>query len=386
MSNINLGILFGGRSVEHDVSILTGMQAYSAVNTSKYNAIPVYLGRDNLWFIGDDIRSIEFFRQQSIPTSKLTRVYPCPDPALGKLKLIECEPRGLLKKPKSVTLDCILLATHGSFVEDGSLQGLLDMADVPYVGSGVSASAVGMDKLIFKSVMITKGLPIVPYVEVTHEDWSNSKVEVVKAISTRFAYPVIVKPASLGSSIGVNTVHNEEDLINHINLALRFGKKALAEPLIQNVIEINCAVLDGEPPIPSILEQPLTGNTLLTFEEKYVSGGGKKSSSKGMASQKKRIPADLDKETTEKIQQLAIATFKAIDASGVARIDFLIDQQGTVFVNEINTIPGSLSYYLWEHQGKSFGDLIERLVERSIEVKKQQRRLLFTFDNNLLKR
>jgi len=386
MSKYRLGVIFGGRSVEHEVSIVTGFQTMEAVHRDRFDVTPIYLNRDNVWYIGDLLGSIAFFRQDHPPINLLTRVLPCPDPSRGKLHLIEAE-SGLFKKRKEITLDVILPATHGTFVEDGCLQGLFEMAGIPYAGSNPRGSVVGMDKGLTKAVLAAAGLPHLPYVMVERNAGRDFNTLQVKS---KLSFPVIVKPAVLGSSVAVSQASDDKSLEAALDLALRFCNQALVEPALIDATEINCSVLDGDPPIPSMLEQPMKPGVVLTFDEKYKAGGGKKGAGKtggggkGMAGQQRLIPAPLSEEMTSRIQDLAVKTFQAIGAGGVARVDFLIAKTGEVYVNELNNIPGSLSYYLWEPVGKSFGDMIDKMVDRAFDVNKQRNKTTFNFEANLL--
>jgi len=386
MSNkLSLAIIFGGRSVEHEVSILTGHQALAAVDRDKYDIHPVYIARDNVWYIGEEAGNLAFFRQSNPPLSSLTRVYPAPDALRGKLRLIEADP-GFLRKPNAVEIDCVLPATHGTFVEDGALQGLFEMANVAVAGSGVRGSAVGMDKALFKAVLQAEGLPYLPYMVVCRRDWEVDPSAALNRLESALGLPVFVKPVVAGSSVGISRVDDRIKLEDGLDLALKFCDRALVEKALTHPTEINCSVVDGEPPIPSVLEQPVSAAHLLTFDEKYRAGGkkGSKSSGKGMAGQRRLIPAPLDEETTQRIKALAVQAFQAAGAGGVARIDFLIDAELNIYVNELNNIPGSLSFYLWEQMGRSFTQLIDRLVERALEVQKIRNRTTYSFDANLL--
>lgn len=390
MAQQRLGILFGGRSVEHEVSVITGYQAVEAADRKRFEVVPVYIGRDNVWFVGDQLSDISFFRQEQPPLGSLTRVHPVPDPARGKLLLVEAEIR-LLRRRREVSLDVILPATHGTFVEDGCLQGLLELAGVPYAGSDVRGSAVGMDKELTKAVLAAAGLPHIPYAVTNRADWGVTRREgALDRTESALPYPLFVKPARLGSSVAVSRAGNRKELESALDLALMFCDRALVETALDGATEVNCAVLDGDPPFPSLLEQPVRPGDLLTFEEKYQAGGGKKGAAKGrpgaagMAGQQRIIPAPLDPVLSEKVRDLAVATFRAIGAGGIARVDFLISREGVIYVNELNNIPGSFAYYLWEPLGKSLRDLIDRLVERAIEVNKRRNRTTFAFEANLL--
>jgi len=383
MNRLRLGVIFGGRSVEHEVSVVTGYQVMEAADHARYDVKPVYIGRDNVWYVGEPLDNITFFRQDHPPLNQLTRVFPAPDAATGKLLLIETE-SGLLKKPKTVALDAVIPATHGTFVEDGSLQGLLDMAGVPYAGSNVRGSSVGMDKEMTKAALAAAGLPHLTYHIVKRDPWEADQASTVSEVEAVLPYPLFIKPAALGSSVAVGRAGNRVEFLAALDLALRFSDRALVEPSLDGATEINCSVLDGDPPIASVLEQPVRTGDLLSFEEKYKGGGKKGGKGSGMAGQQRLIPAPLPVEQTEYIRSLAVKTFQAIGAGGVARVDFMISVEGNVFVNELNNIPGSLAYYLWEPLGKSFKELIDRLVERAVEVNRRRNRTTFSFEANLL--
>jgi D-alanine-D-alanine ligase len=366
--------------VEHEVSVITGYQAFEAIDKSRYDAIPVYIARDNVWYVGEELASIAFFRQEHPPLDRLTRVFPCPDAASGKLRLLETR-SGWSGKRKILTLDCIIPATHGTFGEDGCLQGLLEMAGVPYAGSGVAASAIGMDKLLTKAVLAKEGLPHLDYCATSRAEFQHDPNTVLARVETRLGYPVFVKPAVLGSSVAISRANDRASLETALDLAQRFCARVLVERALVDPVEINCALLDGDPPLTSVLEQPLSAKELLTFEEKYR--GGKKGA-KGMAGLKRLIPAPISEAATLKIKSLAVQTFTATGAGGVARVDFLMDKDGEIYVNEINNIPGSFAYYLWEFSGRSFRELLDHMIERAFEVQRLKNQTTYTFEANLL--
>ncbi|MBM3329409.1 MAG: D-alanine--D-alanine ligase [Calditrichaeota bacterium] len=385
MNRITLAILFGGRSVEHEVSIITGFQALEAARRENYDLLPVYLGRDNVWYVGEAMADIAFFRVDHPALSRLTQVLPAPDATVGKLRLIEAH-APTLRARRVWTIDCVLPATHGTFGEDGSLQGLLDMAGVPYAGSDVAGSSAGMDKITTKALLGEAGLPTLPGVIIDRRERDAESGITSGQTEALGEYPYFVKPARLGSSVGVSLVQDRDTLKRALDLAFRFGSRVLVEPALRDAAEVNCSVVDGDPPVASEIEQVVKEHPLLSFEDKYKGGskgkGGK--SGEGMAGQKRIIPAPLPDELADKVRDLAVRTFLATGAGGVARIDFLIAPGGAIYINEINNIPGSFAYYLWEPRGKSFADLIDRLVERAYEIRKRRDRTLFTFDGNLL--
>lgn len=383
---ITVGIIFGGRSVEHEVSIITGYQALGAIDRERYRPVPVYLARDNVWYVGEFLQTIDFFRREHPPLERLTRVLPCPDPAQGKLVLRPTRST-LFARSAEIILDCVLPATHGTYGEDGCLQGLLEMSGVPYAGSDVRASAVGMDKVLTKAILAAAGLPHLEHRVLSRTQYQLQPNACLAALESHPGYPLMVKPAVLGSSVAVGRAESRARLKDALDLAFRFCDRALTEPALTDFREVNCAVLDGDPPIPSVLEQPIRESDLLRFQDKYQGGkSGSKSSkgSKGMASQQRLIPAPLDEAMTKTIQEMAVRTFQAIGAGGVARVDFLIDRDNRVFVNELNNIPGSFAFYLWENMGKSFRELLTRMIDRAFEIRRNKDRTTYAFESNLL--
>lgn len=380
---VNIGVVFGGRSVEHEVSVITGIQVLEALNRDKYEPIPLYLDQDNIWYTGNELFDISFFRQDLPPLNKLKKVYASPNPADGKLLLISTRTPAI-RKTRNINIDCVIPATHGTFGEDGCLQGLLEMANVPYAGSNVAASVIGMDKIRTKEFLQSTGLPHLKFIVVTGNDYRKDRDLTCNRIERDLRYPVYIKPAILGSSIGISSAMNPEQLVEGLDLAVKFGSRVLVEQGLLNGREINCSVIDEDPPIPSILEEPVSSEDLLTFDEKYMGGKKGGSSGEGMAGQTRVIPAELDDSTASHIKNLAVEAFKGIGAGGVARIDFLLDSDMNVFINEINNIPGSLSFYLWENMGRSFSELLDKLIERAFEINKRQNRFTYNFETNLL--
>lgn len=382
-----VGVIFGGRSVEHEISIITGYQVLEALDRSRWEAVPIYLSGENLWFVGDGRLSLDFFRQDPLPLDRLYRVDPIPDPGNCCIRLLYR--RGGVWGRREKILHLILPAVHGTYGEDGSLQGLLEMANVPYVGSSVAGSALGMDKLLTKRILSSLGIPILPWGEVDRLTWERDRDQVSADWERKWGYPLMVKPAALGSSIGVSRVEGRESLKRAVDLCLRWGEWALVEPWLERAREVNCAVLDGDPPITSLVEEPIRESALLTFEEKYLRGKKGKSAentmSGGMASLSRRIPAEIDPETTQRVQELAKEAFIGMRLGGVVRADFLLSAHGEIYLNEVNTIPGSFAYYLWEPMGKSFRELLDYLLERSREIHRRKNRISYLLDTRILK-
>jgi D-alanine-D-alanine ligase len=307
-------------------------------------------------------------------------------PSAGERALLV--PGGRLEGPKRIPIDVVVPAVHGTFGEDGTLQGLLDLADIPYVGSGVAGSAVGMDKVAMKAVFRDAGLPVVPHVLIETAQLDSGADAVIEEVESAIGYPVFVKPSRLGSSVGIGKGRDREGLIEALEVARRYDRRVLVERSMEGCIEINCSVMGGygEPLEASVCEQPLGAEEFLSFSDKYIRGD--KSSGKtdeGMAAQDRRIPAPISETLTKEVQNNALQAFRAVDAAGVARIDsFVRPDTGETWVMEINTIPGSFSFYLWEASGVSFDSLMERLISIALAGHAAKSDLLFSFDSELL--
>jgi D-alanine-D-alanine ligase len=387
-----VAVLFGGKSTEHEVSVITGLQAFSAIDRSKYNAVPVYITKGhNYFFTGDAFGKIENYAD-----------IPALFNAKGRKRvfIIEgslCELKGnKIDFKKAVTIDAVLLCVHGTNVEDGSLQGFLEMQGIPYTGCDVLSSAVGMDKAVQKAVLRQFAeVPVLDCVAFTAKKYVANADKVLSEIAEKINLPVIVKPINLGSSIGIRIAKTREELPAAIEHALLFADKIIVERAVSNLKEINCAVLgDKDDARASECEEPVNSGGILDFNDKYA--GGKKSGngaekSSGMVSLKRRIPADITPSQREQIREMAVRAFKTLGCAGVARIDFLLDTEtNDIFFNEINTIPGSLSFYLWDSLGKgkdgglSYSELIDELIRLALKRERDKSALTFSFESNIL--
>ncbi len=378
---LNLAVFFGGRSVEHDVSIVTGLQALEHVDTAKYNAFPVYLARDGKWYIGDALKNVENYKQFDPQKDGVKAVQLSGIPGQG---LVYREEKGGLfsKESKDVVIpvDAALLCMHGVHGEDGSLQGMLEMSDIAYTSAAVGASAAGMDKALMKKVFMGCGFPITEYLDFTREGFTKNSKGILADIREKIGYPCYVKPANLGSSIGITCVQEDAKLEDAIALALSYDRRVVVEKAVPNAMEINCSVLGyGADCRSSLCEKPVGWKEFLTFEDKYLQQG------KGKGGSSRIIPAPIPDDMTKKIQSLACEIFAAMDCKGVVRIDFLVNEQTQeVFVNEINTIPGSLSFYLWEPTGLPYGKLIDELVSVAQRAKEDKKKNSYAYDSSIL--
>lgn len=376
-----VAILFGGKSVEHEVSVISGIQAIMNMDTDKYEVIPVYMAKNNEMYIGKAIGEIESYKNIKELLSKSQRVIMINEN--GKIVLTEY-PVKRFGKTHSVEIDVAFPVVHGTNVEDGALQGYLKTIGIPFVGCDVTASAIGMDKYIMKTVLKERNVPVLDAQLFTLSDYAQMD-ELLDKVEKELGYPVIVKPVNLGSSVGISVAKNRVELSNSVDDAFRYATKILVEHAISNLREINCSVLgDENDAIASECEEPLHTDDILSYEDKYVSNA-KGSGSKGMASVSRKIPADLSPEKREEVRELAVKSFKALGCNGVSRIDFMIDEDsGKLYFNEINTIPGSLAFYLWEPIGVSYKELLDRMIQLALKRARTEESLTFTFDTNIL--
>ena len=374
-----VGVIFGGRSVEHDVSVVTGHQVMQALNPERYEVVPIYIDRDGRWFTGQPLRDLKNYDDEIFRLPGVQRTILSPSTQHHGL-LNNPVPSGLFSRSQVQRLDVVFPAIHGSHGEDGTLQGLLELADIAYVGCGVMASALANDKQMTKVVLRQHGVPVVDAVDVTRADWFDRPDHVIQRVREQLDYPVFVKPVTLGSSIGIGRATDEAMLRAAMDVAANLDSRILVEAAIQYGVEINCAVLgNGDAIQASVLEQPLSWDAFLTYEEKYMRGN------EGMKSAERIIPAPITPEMTEHIQKLARQAFIAIGGRGTARIDFLArPESGEVFLNEINTLPGSFAFYLWQEAGLSASDIVHKLVELAQDAHADKRRNLYNYRTNLI--
>lgn len=376
---INVAVFFGGDSVEHEVSIISAVQAMTHLNREKYNVIPVYLAKNGIMYTSSAMFEINSFRNMKELMAKSPAVSIFNN---GQSVILKTDKKNDFSGRKPMKLDVALPIVHGTNCEDGSLQGYFETLRLPYVGCDVLASSVGMDKAIFKSVLRTAGIPVLDCIRFSARDFTEFSKTILHRIDSAINYPLIVKPVNLGSSIGISKVNSPDDLKAAIDNAFMYSDSVLVEKAIQNLREINCSVLGDENEcIASPCEEPFGSDEILSYEDKYSNS----SKTKGMASLKRKIPADIPEDLTQSIKEFACRTFKAIGGHGVVRIDFLMDNQSKeVFVNEINTIPGSLAFYLWEADGMKYTELLDKLVSLAFSRQRKKENLHFDIDTNIL--
>lgn len=388
--------MYGGKSCEHDVSIITALQFISAANRDKYNVIPLYVARDGGWYTGNALLDIDIYKRWNSEASGVQRVMP--DLSTGEL--LEYASKSKLFGGRKVVAKVDIAAPlfHGLNGEDGSIQGLLELMNIPYTSAGLLGSAVGMDKIAQKQLFKGCGFPVLDFVWYTAEEFDENRERVLNEIEARLGYALFVKPANLGSSIGIHKAKDRVELAEALEVAFSFDRRVIIEPAVEKPLEVNCSVLGfAKNAKASVLEAPVTWQEFLTFEEKYISngktgngkagfgkGGGK---SGGMADTKRVIPAPIGDEKTEQIKKLSLDIFRTLDCKGVVRIDYIIDEaSGTVYVNEINTIPGSLAFYLWSPVGVSFEELIDTMVRSAIDAHSRKNKASYGFDSSILQK
>ncbi len=380
---INLAVLFGGKSVEHEVSVISAVQAMASMNKEKYNIIPIYMTKGNEFYTGEKLFDINSYKDIPAMLKECTECIMLRSE--GKVQLI----RQKMKKFGSNLISEIDIAfpiVHGTNVEDGALQGFLQTLDIPYVGCDVLASAVGMDKFVMKILLKDAGFPVLDCCRFSSFEADNIGACIDK-VEAKFSYPVIVKPINLGSSVGISKASDRDGLEKAMDEAFQFADRILVEPAVVKLKEINCSVVgDSESAEASVLEEPVqaSDDEILSYEQKYV-GGGKSGGSKGMATLKRKIPAEITPEQDEYIRKTAVDAFRYLGCNGVTRIDFMIDMEtDKVYLNEINTIPGSLAFYLWEPKGVKYTELLERMINLAQKRYRQNEKISYSFDTNIL--
>ena len=386
---IKVGVIFGGESVEHEVSIISAIQAMNNLNKEKYQAVPIYIAKNREMYTGAFLKDVEIYADMD----NLKRY-------AKNIVLYVKDNRIVLQNKKGFKgivdeIDIVLPIVHGTNVEDGTLQGYLDLLGIPYVGSNVYSSAVGQDKVFMKQIFEAEGLNVPKYTWFYENEYQKDSEKIIKEIE-KLKYPVIIKPSSLGSSIGISKAHNRDELINGIEDAIQYDEKILVEKAVDNLVEVNASVLgDNSYYQVSELEEVKGNDEFLSYNDKYLGSSkgklkGVKSKvshvgSKGMVSTSREIPANITKGLRDEVIEMTKKAARILNTSGVARIDYLIDKKDKkVYINEINTIPGSLSFYLWEPTGKKYSELLDEIITLAIKNYKKRSKKTFSFESNIL--
>lgn len=376
-----VAVIFGGKSAEHDVSIITGhipiIAALRAVGV--YTVVPIYIGKDGQWYSDERMNDLAYFKQADF-AERVTRQKPVQLSFAGGFSIVH---PGLF--PKRTKIDVVFPAMHGTYGEDGSLMGLLRMAHVPFVGCDLFASAVAMDKVLTKQVIAAEGVPVTPYVWFTRRDWQEKQTELLGKIRA-LHFPLFVKPVHLGSSIGIGKVRSEAELLQATEVAFHYDSKVLVEEGVEDLIEVTLPIMGNDTVRLAGIEHPLNKTEFFDFKDKYLSAGGKKSEG-GANNAYSEIPAKISPELSREVAELGEKVYKTLGCSGIARVDFLIDEKkGKVYVNEVNTLPGSLYAHNWKQVGVSNIELVERLIALAQERFAAEEKLTHTFESSILER
>ena len=383
---LNIEVFFGGESVEHEVSIISAHQAIEALDKNKYNVIPVYVSKERKLYVSDLLKDMSNYKDLKHLISQCTQVSIASEDNRVVIRPVKPSLFG----PKELgTIDVAIPVMHGTNGEDGTIQGFFEMLKVPYAGCDLYGAAIGQDKVLQKNVLSDNNLPITNWFWVYGSEMDTRQSEILDKVH-RLIYPVIIKPARTGSSVGISIAHNDEEYLACFDEARQYDEKIITEKVVKPMREINCSVVgDSYSCVASVLEEvsSVSQDELLSFSDKYLGGSKstKSEGSKGMASTARIVPAPLTDEQTRLIQQLAKETFRVLGTSGVCRIDFLMDADTKkVYVNEINTIPGSLAFYLWQAAGVSFSELMDKLVELALDRERRRSKMTFSYETNIL--
>lgn len=385
----NIAVIFGGKSVEHEVSVVSALQAISNLNKDKYNIVPLYITKDGKWYSGNTLLNIENYKNIPKLLKEADKIYLSSNADEFKLYYTDKKiksPLSFNPNRKYIEIDILFPLIHGTNGEDGILQGAIETANIPYVGSNVVASAVGMDKVMMKHIFKSVGLSTIDFVWFLYDEWIENPDRIIGKIKNFIDFPCIVKPAIAGSSIGIKKASNIKELNQAIEFASKFCPKTLVEKYIFDMMEINCSVIGTSlKQKASICERPIGASEILDYENKYISDSRTKSTKGGMQSMGRIIPADISDKLTKQIQEMAKLSFRELNCSGVARIDFMIDKSiNQVYINELNGIPGSLSFYLWEKSGLNYPALLDKLIDIAIDNYRIKQETTYSYESNLL--
>ena len=380
-----VGVIFGSRSCEREVSIISAVQLMRHADQEKYDIIPVYIDESGNWYTGDALKDIGSFKPFNPDKKGITKVFPDLSSGSGAL-LTHARGTGLFSKDRieiAARIDVYIIVMHGLHGEDGTIQGLLELANVPYTSTGVAGSALGMDKIMMKQFFRGADLPVLPGIGVTRTRYLSEPKSVFEEVEKELGYPVFVKPANLGSSIGVSRADDRESLEESLELAFEYDRRVLIEAGLDKPIELNCSVLGYDEEIEaSPIEMPINQDEFLDFKDKYLASGG----SKGMASLHRVLPAPIENELRDEIQEMSRKIFRMLDCKGVVRIDYMFDKNaGKLYITEINTIPGSLAFYLWENAGVAYTRLIDRMVGYAEKAHGDKNRANYAYTSDILK-
>lgn len=378
---MNIGVFFGSRSPEHDVSIITAELVISELKKIKdYTAIPIYLSKNGDWFIGEELGKLKFFRDGNFSQElkNLPKYFIDLEKSNGKIVFKEKKAFG-----KEIQIDLAFPAFHGANGEDGTIQGLFEIFNIPFAGCGVAASAIAMDKILTKLICLSRGIPVTDFIFFDKNEWKEKKEKIIADIKNKLQFPLFIKPPRLGSSIGIAKAETEKELEFGIEVALHYGETALVENGVKNLKDLTCAVIGNDKLITSEVQESAFDGNFFNYEEKYLDEGGAQT---GRAQKKIIIPAGISRETEDLVKDTAKKIYKLVGASGMARIDFLFDEkENKLYASEINPIPGTLYHHLWKASGLELGELIKKLVEFALDAHRNKNNIQYSFESEILK-
>lgn len=383
---LKIGVIFGGKSVEHEISIITANQAITSLNKEKYDIVPIYISKKGKMYTGEDLLELSEFRDMEKLEKKCEEIVLVNNGSKADVLRVKNK---LFGNNVVDSIDIAFPIMHGTNGEDGSIQGFLEILGIPYIGPDVLASSIGMDKIMMRRILKEQNISSLDYVAFYSLDYIKDEKKYIDQIESEIGYPVIVKAGNLGSSVGIKKAKNTNELIEAIEFAMEFTDRIMVERAIEKLKEVNCSVMgDMINATASICEEPVGSDEILSYTDKYVGNSktkGAGTKSKGMATLERKVPADITEEQKDIIQEIAVKTFKILGCNGVSRIDFMIDlEKGNIYVNEINTIPGALSFYLWEATGKSFEKELDELVDLAFKRERERQNRTYSYDKNIL--
>lgn len=364
---LNVAVFFGGRSCEHDVSVITGVQTMANLCDAKYKTTPIYM-KDGAFYTGERLKDVSFFEKPNM--KKCTKLWLIDGAFYSRVKNVFV---------KKFTPDVALVCCHGGEGENGVLQGLLEYNGIPYTSAGVLQSSLCMDKVLSKQLVDGLMLNTVPEISFLRADYIKNTKDVLRHVTTFLDYPLIVKPASLGSSIGIRKAGNQQELKDAIEIAMKFDRKIIVESALTDFTELNCAVFsDGIDIFVSEVERPIGWKDFLSFDDKYLSGNK-------TSENKREFPAKISEEIRDEVRDTSKRIYADLDMSGVIRIDYMLNKENKLFVNEINTVPGSMAFYLFEPSGITFSDLLDRITEGALRAFSEKKKSRLQYDSSVIK-
>lgn len=380
-----IGVIFGSRSCEREVAIISAVQLMRHIDREKYNTVPVYIDETGNWYTGEKLMDINSYKPFNADQKGIVKVLPDLSSSSGALLTLN-RGKGLFSSEKieiAARVDVYIVVMHGLNGEDGTLQGLLELANIPYTSTGVAGSALGMDKIMMKQFFRGAGLPVLPGIWFSRSTFKRDRDSVAEQVEKEIGYPVFVKPANLGSSIGVSRADDRESLYDSLELAFEYDRRVLVEKGLNKPVELNCSVKGYDDDVQaSPIEMPLNSDGFLDFGDKYLASGG----SKGMASLHRVLPAPIEDSLRDEIQEMSRTIFRLMDCKGVVRIDYMFDRESEkTYITEINTIPGSLAFYLWENAGIPYSSLIDDMIEYAERAYADKNTANYAYTSDILK-